>query len=188
MHYRNDELWVMAVYKENSWTSSVKQYVVEVYKRTGRHFKRIQEIPLFKENGTDAFKGAKRRGTEYTDRGVLHKNNKMIMWCSGKTFYLFDRSNGQRLSKWHESTTQHVIFYHHVEKKFTWMDCSVYSYFYRLDICKYDPEQQAVALETATVEMPVLFDGVKLYIKQLLMDANTEEIKVEAKEGDEDSA
>lgn len=42
------------------------------------------------------------------------------------------------------------------------MDCACYSYFYRLDICKYDPEDQFIALETGTVEMPVLFDGVKL--------------------------
>ena len=40
MHYRDDELWVMAVYKESSWTSSVKQYVIEVYEREGRNFKR----------------------------------------------------------------------------------------------------------------------------------------------------
>ena len=61
MHYRDNELWIMASYKESTWDSPIKQYVVEVYKREGRCFRRTQEIPLFKEDGTTRFQGAKRR-------------------------------------------------------------------------------------------------------------------------------
>ena len=110
--------------------------------------------------------GAKRRGCDYTDRGMLHKNSKMIAWCSGKTWYAFDRSTGQRLAKYHESSTQHVVFYNHQAKKFCWMDCdSYYGYLMMYQVHKYDAESQVVALDTGSVEMPVLFDEVKKSLK-----------------------
>ena len=61
MHYLNDELWVIVTYNTKEYQSRVKRLVIEVYKRKGRHFTRTQEIPLFKEDGSTPFLGAKDR-------------------------------------------------------------------------------------------------------------------------------
>ena len=183
MHYLDGELWVMASYKESTWDSPIKQCVVEVWKRENRHFKRAREIPLFKEDGTTRFQGAKRRHTDYANRGLLHKNSKYILLSSGKTIYLFDRKTGQRVSKHHENSTQHVTFYNKSLKKFSWMDCACYSYLYYYPIHGYDPDAQLVELEQGDVPMPVLLDEVKQSIRTQLDEANVEEVKAE--EGEE---
>jgi len=105
MHYLNDELWVIVPYFAKEYTSSLKRLVIEVYKREGRHFTRTNEILLKKEDGVTPFKGAKRRAQEYCSMGLLHKNNSVIMWCSGKSFHAFNRFTGQRLTKSRDSGT-----------------------------------------------------------------------------------
>ena len=116
---------------------------------------------------------------------MLHKNSKMIAWCSGKTWYAFDLNTGQRLAKHHENSTQHVVFYHHKAKKFCWMDCACYSYLYMYPVHKYDPESQVVELDTGSVEMPVLFDDIKKSLREELNEANSEEVKVNPGQEDE---
>ena len=142
MHYLNNELWIIVPYHDTcDWgTGSVKRYVIEVYRRNNRHFTRVQEIPLFKEDGTTPFLGAKRRTRgEYTDRGCLHKNDKVIIWLSGKSVHAFDRASGKRLKKHYWSSTQHVNFYNEFNQSFSWMDCACYSFLYFYKMRGYDP-------------------------------------------------
>ena len=62
MHYLNNELWVIAAYwsERSEDGGSLKQYVIEVWEREGHHFSRKQEIPLFMNDGTTPWRGAKR--------------------------------------------------------------------------------------------------------------------------------
>ena len=79
MHYLNGELWIVAPYYESNYESAIKRYVVEVWKREGRHFTRVQEIPLYKEDGSTNFQGSKDRKHTYLNRGMLHKNSETIV-------------------------------------------------------------------------------------------------------------
>ena len=72
----------MAVWKEGAWDSPVKGYAIEVYEHEGQNFKFKQEIPLVKED-SEPFQGSKPNHKDYTQHGMLHKNSKMIVWCSG---------------------------------------------------------------------------------------------------------
>ena len=141
MHYHNNELWVMVPYYQDSYTSPVKRLVIEVFEREEgtQHFKKKNEIPLFKEDGLTPFLGAKRRRNEYLDRGMLHKNSKNIVWISGKTIHVFDRVSGTRIHKCCWSGSTHVVFFNPKNKHFCWMDCACYSYLYIFDIKDYDP-------------------------------------------------
>ena len=140
MHYLNNELWIMAPYYTDSYDSDIKRLVVEVYDRNDRHFTRTQEITLYKEDGLTPFRGAKRRKKEYLDRGMLVKNAKNIIWVSGKTIHVFDRTSGQRIHKTHWNGTTHCVFWNPVNSRFCWMDCACYSYLNFFDIKDYDPK------------------------------------------------
>ena len=81
----------MAAYYTDAFDLPIKRLVVEVYQREGRHFTRIQEKPLFKEDGITTFKGSKNRKHDYLNRGMLHKNALHIIFHSGKNIHVFDR-------------------------------------------------------------------------------------------------
>ena len=142
MHYLDDELWIGVPYHESDYESSIKGLVMEVWTRNERHFSRSQEIPLYKEDGTTRFQGAKRRKHNYCNRGFIHKNSKNIIWHSGKTIHVFDRNTGRRVYKNHWNSTQHVTFYNPKGNHFHWMDCACYSYNYFYEISGYDPKSQ----------------------------------------------
>lgn len=91
MHYHDGELWIVAPYYTDAFDSPIKRLVVEVYQREGRHFTRILEIPLHKEDGITTFKGSKQRRHDYLNRGMLHKNAQHIIFHSGKNIHVFDR-------------------------------------------------------------------------------------------------
>lgn len=161
MHYLNDELWIIVEYLDTaSWSSgSVKRYVIEVYSRKDRHFTRVQEIPLYKEDGETLFLGAKRRSRgEYTDRGCLHKNDKFIVWISGHGVNVFDRVSGKRVKKEHWNSTQHVVFYNEFNQKFSWMDCACYSFLYYFKLRAYDPMAQVAEDRSREVPLPIILD------------------------------
>lgn len=118
---------------------------------------------------------------------MLHKNAKNIIWLSGKTIHVFDRANGARIHKSHWNSTQHVVFFNPVNKRFCWMDCACYSYLYVFDIKEYDPLLQIAAEKGAEVEPPIVLDEVKQNIRKELIEAFHEEEKdsEEAKDGEE---
>lgn len=184
MHYLNGELWIVVPYYESNYESAIKRYVVEVWKREGRHFTRVQEIPLFKEDGSTNFQGSKNRKHTYLNRGMLHKNSKTIVLHSGNRVHAFDLTTGQRIAKNHWNSTCHVICHNPSSKMFQYMDCACYSYNKCIEIISYDPENQIVEEAALTAEIPIMLDGIKQELKKELLSKNEEEVKEEVKEGE----
>lgn len=67
---------------------------------------------------------------------------------------------------------------------FHWLDCQSWSESYHMmwKVKNYDPEAQVVDWASANLEMPIFLDEVKATLKKKLLDANSEQVKVDGEE------
>ena len=124
MYSDGELIFFLVQYKESNYTSSTIKTVLETYEvDENRKMKRIQELPLYKDDSNNYFKGSRKtHDGGYLSRGSIACNGSVLLWHSSHYMHVFDCATGIRKKKEHYNSTALISTY-----------CTKTNYYFHMD-------------------------------------------------------
>ena len=159
-------IYFLVQYRQTNHESAIVKTVLETYSVQNRKLKRIAELPLFKNDNRDYFKGSRRSIDKggYLARGSIACNGEILIFHSNKHMHFFDMSSGIRMKKEHINSTALITTYDAKTNFYFQMDAACYSWLKKCKIRGFKPRVLGLKKEKEMPQLPMVLDEQKKLI------------------------